>query len=94
MNKAALIRKTFSLGWLTEVQSIIIIMVGNMAASRQTWCWRSKEFCILIQASWEGTVFCPRLSLSVGGLKAHLHSDPLPLTSPHLLTVPLPMGQA
>jgi len=34
-------------------------------------------------------------SLSMGGdLKAHPHSDTLPLTRTHLLIVPLPMGQA
>jgi hypothetical protein len=33
--------KYLNLGWLkvSEVQSIII-MAGNMAASRQIWCWR------------------------------------------------------
>ena len=47
-------------GWLTvsEVQCIIIIMVGSMAASRQTWCWRrSWELYILIQKM-DVTVFC------------------------------------
>lgn len=40
-------RQTFSWGWITvlEVQSVI---VGRMASSRQTWCWRSHEFYILI----------------------------------------------
>ena len=34
-----------------------------------------------------------RQSLSMGGdFKAHPHSDALPLTRPHFLIVPLPMG--
>jgi hypothetical protein len=45
MTKANLIKKkkTFNWGWLTgsEVQSIIIKVGGNMAASRQAWCRQS-----------------------------------------------------
>jgi hypothetical protein len=51
MTKAALIR-TFNWGWLTgsEVQSIIIkLQVGSMAASRQAWCRRSREFYIILR---------------------------------------------
>ena len=33
-------------------------------------------------------------SLSMGDLKAHLHSDAFPPTWPHLLIVPLPIGPA
>ena len=33
-------------------------------------------------------------SLSIGDLKAYPHNDTLPPTRPHLLIVPLPMGQA
>jgi hypothetical protein len=33
-------------------------------------------------------------SLSIGDLKAHPHSSTLPITRPHLLIVPLSMGQA
>lgn len=42
-------RTTSNWGWLTvsEVQSVII-KVGSMAAWRQTWCWKSREFYILI----------------------------------------------
>jgi hypothetical protein len=41
MTKATLTKKTFHRGWLIvpEVQSIII-MVGSMAASKQTSWWR------------------------------------------------------
>ena len=31
-----------------DLQSQKFIMVGSMAACRQTWCWRSQEFYILI----------------------------------------------
>jgi hypothetical protein len=41
----------------------------------------------------EEQLFYTGLSLSTGGLKACLHNDKLPPTRPHLLIVPLPMGQ-
>jgi hypothetical protein len=41
---------------LSEVPSIII-MAGSMVACRQTWCWRSQEFCILSICSQERLVF-------------------------------------
>jgi hypothetical protein len=89
-------RQTFNWGWLTvsEAQSIII-MVGNVAVCRQTWCCRrSWEFYILLRRRQKETVFHTRWSLSIGNFKAHPHSDTLPLTRSDFLIVPLPVGQA
>jgi hypothetical protein len=43
MTKATFIKKTINWSWLTvsEVQSIIIMM-GSMAVSRQTWYWKRR----------------------------------------------------
>jgi hypothetical protein len=38
-------------------------------------------------------VFHTGWSLSIKDFKVHLHSDVLLLTKPHLLIVPLPLGQ-
>jgi hypothetical protein len=46
MTKSTLLKDNIRLGlpYRSEVQSVIIVG-GNMAASRQTWCWRrSHEF--------------------------------------------------
>ena len=69
-----------------------------MAVSRQTWCWRSWEFYILIHRQQKETDCHTGCNLSIGDLKAHPHSDTLP-PRPHLvstssLRVPLPMDQA
>jgi hypothetical protein len=40
------------------------------------------------------TVFHTGWSLCIGDFKAGPHSDILPPTKPHLLIMPLPMGQA
>ena len=69
-------------------------MVGSMAACRQTWCWRRRwESYILIQRQKE-TVSHTGHSLSIGVIQAQRFNDTLPPTRPHLLIVPLPMGQA
>jgi hypothetical protein len=62
-------KKKCNWGWLTvsEIQSIVI-MAESMAACRQTWCWRSQEFYILINRQQE-TIS----SWSIYNLKAHLH---------------------
>ena len=61
-------------------------MVGNMEACRQTWCWKSQEFYILIQRSQKETLFCTEQSPRTGvDPKAHTHNDILPLTKPHHL---------
>ena len=63
-----------------------------MAIRRQTWYWRSSlEFYILIRRQPRDHVTGD--SLSAYNLKASLRGDTLPLTRPHLLIVPLPMGQ-
>jgi hypothetical protein len=67
-----------------EVQFIIII-VGNMAAFRQTWSWKSQEFCILIPRQEKAD----SSALGRGASKPSL----LP-TRPHFLIVSLPIGQA
>jgi hypothetical protein len=42
MTKATLIRTAFNWGWLTGSKGqSIIIMVGSMTASRQTWLQRN-----------------------------------------------------
>ena len=65
-----------------------------MALCRQTRCWRSLEFYILIHRQQKKTVCHTECSLCIGDLKAHLHSNTLPPTRPHLLIVSLPMDQA
>ena len=49
LTTATLLKENISWGWFTvsEIQSIII-MAWNMAACRQSWCWRRREFHILI----------------------------------------------
>ena len=66
MTKSILKRKPISWSLLTvsEVQSIIIT-VGNMAVCRQTWCWRSREFYILIHRQPKETVCQTGHSLSI-----------------------------
>jgi hypothetical protein len=90
MTKATFIRLTFNWSWLTisEVQSIII-MAGSMAVFRQTWCWRSQEFYILIpgqpeghclpQAAWRRVwITLARLEHIKETSKHYLHSNTLP----------------
>lgn len=65
-----------------------------MAASRQRWCWRNQEFCLDREAA-EGDHFPQAArrrfsfhtvwSLSIGELKACLHSDMLLSTRQHLI---------
>lgn len=46
--------------------SPIIVMVGNMAACRQTWCWRrNSEFYILILRQQKDTVCHAGCRLSI-----------------------------
>ena len=68
----------------------------------QTWCGRSQEFHTLIWRSQEfytleqqrrKLIFHTGRSPSIGDLKAHLPSDTLPPTRPHLLIVVLPMAR-
>jgi hypothetical protein len=47
-----------------------------------------------LKSSKKETEFHMGWSLSIGDLKAYPHSDILPPTWPHILIVPLPMGQA
>jgi hypothetical protein len=79
-------------------------MSESIAACRQTWCCRTNwEFDILIlrqpegdcllQAASKELEFHNGQSLSIGDIKAHLLSDRLPLTRPHLLIVPLSMAK-
>ena len=65
-----------------------------MTICRQTWCWRSQDFCILFFRQKKETAYHTTHSLSTGDLKTHPNSDTLPPTRPHLLIVPLPVGQA
>ena len=63
---------------------------------RHTWCWKSWEFCILIQRQPKGDCHST-LGIAwafIWDLKACLHSDILSSTRPHLLILPHPMGQA
>ena len=91
MTTATLIKKAFNWGGsltVSEVQSTII-MVGSMAARRQTWCWSRKWYILQATGS--------QLTVILSGtwrkdLKARPHSDTLPSTRPHLLIVPLPLG--
>ena len=48
--------------------------------------------CLLWAARWRLSISHTGQGLSIGGLKAYLHRDTLPLTRPHLLLVPLPMS--
>jgi hypothetical protein len=56
--KELLSRTQFNFGWLTvsEVQSIIL-MGGNIALWRQTQCWRSCEFFVLMHRQHKGIVY-------------------------------------
>ena len=67
-------------------------MTGNMAAGRQTWCWK-RVLHLYLRGSQEEAFFYTGQSLSVRALKVCLYSETLPLTRPHLLIVPVPMGQ-
>jgi hypothetical protein len=91
MTKATLIKENIELRlpYRSEVQSI---RAGSMAACKQTWCWRSREFYILIHSEQE-TVYHTRYCLIIYDLKAHPHTDALPPTRPHLLIVPLSMAK-
>ena len=70
-------------------------MVGSMTACRQTWRWRSWEES---PTSWStGSSRIPHWwSLSIYKISkpSPAVTDPLPPTRPHLLIMPLPMGQA
>jgi len=67
-------------------------MVGSMAVSRQTWCWRSLEFYALIfrQPGWDS--FTLRRARVPAGLSICLQVATMP-TKPHLLIVPIPTDQ-
>ena len=42
MTKATLIKANIELGLAYSVRGLVVIlMVGSMAAHRQTWCWKS-----------------------------------------------------
>jgi hypothetical protein len=69
-------------------------MVGNVAEYRQAQCWRSWEFYILIQSQQNGTVCHTEVSLNIGHLKVHPHSNTSTPIRPYLLISPLPMVQA
>jgi hypothetical protein len=85
MTMATLIKKNIQFGAGLQFQrfrySKIIIMVGSMAECRQTWCWRSREFYILICRLQE--------TMSHTGHS----SKPTSPTRPHLLIVPPPMAK-
>lgn len=94
--RATLIKENISLGlsYSWEVE-FIVIMAGSMVAHRQTCCWRSQEFYVLIWRQWEDwTCFTLGVAWAFKSSKPHLHSDIFPLTRPHLLIVPVPMDQA
>jgi hypothetical protein len=59
----------------------------NMAASRQPWYKRSREFYIFI---WRLLAEYWLPGIEDEGLKAHTHNDTPTPTRPHLLIVPLP----
>ena len=63
-----------------------------MAACRQTWCWRSQEFYILILRQQKEIVFHTGWSLNIGDFKVSPHGNTLPPIRTHPITVPLPMG--
>ena len=78
------------LAYSSEVQSIIV-MERSMVVFRQTWCWRSWEFYILIHRQQKGTVCHTGCSLRLGDLQVQPQSDFI--QEDHLLIVLLPMGQ-
>jgi hypothetical protein len=81
------------LAYVSEVKSIII-MVGSMATHRQTWCWkRNWEFYKLIWRQLKETVLHTGCSLSICEINAYPHSDILPPTRPHFLTMPFPVAK-
>ena len=66
-----------------------------MAACSQIWCGRRRgAVYILVLRQQKETVCHAGQCLNIGDLKAHPHSDTLPLTRPHLPILPLPMSQA
>lgn len=72
MTKATLTTKqTFSRGWLTVSKVQSGIMIGSMAACRQTWCWKSQGFYILIQRQLEEAIFLYWAETEHRDLKAH-----------------------
>ena len=56
-----------------------VIMIGRMAACRQSWCWKSQKFYILFRRQPGGG------SGEHRDLEAHPHGDTLPLTKARLL---------
>jgi hypothetical protein len=55
---------------------------------------RSWEFYILVHRQQKEAVYPTGHTLNIGDLKAGPHGDALPPPRPHLLIVPLPVGQA
>jgi hypothetical protein len=100
MTTATLIKENISLGlaYSSEVQSFII-MVGNMAACRQTWCQRGSLSCptwpaskmqppVLLKAVYSGSFFLQIPHLSSYKCFSPLQLQPHPhqspqVTSPH-----------
>jgi hypothetical protein len=68
-------------------------MAGSKAVCKQTWCWRSWSSTSDLKVARRRLPSAFGGKLSIGGLKAHLHSDTLPPIRPHLLRVPLPMAK-
>jgi hypothetical protein len=105
MTKATLRKKNISLGLAYSFRGSVRYHHGGKHSSMQAdmVLEKTREFYIWILRHPEETVhqaarrrleFYTRQSLSLGDLKAHPHSDTPPPTRPHLLVVPLPVGQA
>ena len=91
MTNATLIKANIIQGWLTvsEIQSIIIIVMHRLVQADMVLeeplhlypkCSQGDDHCVSHWAELEHMYY----------LKAHLHSDALPLTRPCLLVVPHP----
>jgi hypothetical protein len=65
----------------------------DVKAYRQTWCWRKLRVLHPDPQAAEGDWVHTEYSLSIGDLKARFHRDTVPPARPHLLKVPVPMGQ-
>ena len=94
MTVATLLKENISLGLAYRIRgSSIILMAGSMAACRQTRCWKSPEFYILMQRQQMETVCHIGCSLSIFELCPHGGTSSNKATPPNSVTSYEPHSQ-
>ena len=78
MTKATLIKENIGVGSLAYSFRGLVYYGGRHGSMQAGMVLEELRVLVWLESSQEETVFCTGQSLSIGGLKAHLHSDTLP----------------